>query len=83
MEDSAEAIEYQNQIANALASAGVLSELDDQKIESELDQLLEQENTKLSGKSLDLPDVPNHSVKLNGKSDEVKHDVGTEEAIPA
>ncbi|UJR35496.1 hypothetical protein I4U23_028250 [Adineta vaga] len=53
MEDSREAIEYQNEVSNLLS--GGLSRVDEQDVEAELDELIRNEEATQIGH---LPDVP-------------------------
>ncbi|CAF0922256.1 unnamed protein product [Rotaria sordida] len=53
MEDSREAMEYQNEVSNLLA--GSLSRADEQDVEAELDELIRAEEAQHIGR---LPDVP-------------------------
>jgi len=53
MEDSREAVEYQNEVSNLLA--GSLSRADEQDVEAELDELIRSEEANQIGR---LPDVP-------------------------
>ncbi|CAF1121464.1 unnamed protein product [Adineta steineri] len=55
MEDSREAIEYQNEVSNLLS--GGLSRADEQDVEAELDELIRADEANQLGQ---LPDVPHH-----------------------
>ncbi|CAF0864308.1 unnamed protein product [Adineta ricciae] len=55
MEDSREAVEYQNEVSNLLS--GGLSRVDEEDVEAELDELIRREESADISR---LPDIPHH-----------------------